>query len=159
MYIFWVWFSWESVCRWNIAFKNIIFMDQVFLVIAQDWLSRQGQSPLCRSNFRFSISHQDAAGSELVRHRLHSLCCRKRREASSLRFSLLPSVRRLPAMSWLAALCGHLAPLNGVVSGMAKAYSGLSLRLFWIFWDSGKLMFSLLIRNCLDLQTVNLKEK
>lgn len=30
MYIFWVWFSWESVCRWNIAFKNIIFMDQVF---------------------------------------------------------------------------------------------------------------------------------
>ena len=29
----------------------------------------------------------------------------------------------------LAALCGHLAPLNGVVSGMAKPYSGLSLLL------------------------------
>lgn len=148
MHIFWVWFYRESARRWNMNFKNIIFMEKVLLVIALGWLSSQGQSPFCRSIFRFSISHQDALGFALVWHRLHRAaerggtpplcsfpcCCPQTLQTPCL---CIPGVNcHAPAAPqphplWL------LCPIKQGVPEIAKAYLALSLLLSLGFSETG----------------------
>lgn len=116
------------------AFKNIIFMEKVFLVKALGCLSSQGQITFRRPIFRFSISQQDAPSSEFVQHTLHGAG-----EGGGILHSVASpaSIRALPAsrvsrVVWdspAGRLCGRLTPLSRVVSEKAKASLGLSLLL------------------------------